>query len=999
VKTTPARIPSATYRLQFNASLRLADARQLVGYLADLGISDVYASPLFRARESSAHGYDVVDHGTIDPAIGTQADFQSFAEELREQGLGLMMDVVPNHMGIDDPHNLWWQDVLENGPSSPYAKYFDIDWSPPKASLKDKVLLPFLGDQYGKVLENQELQLTYDGERLAIAYYDRRFPVAPRSWLVILRLVLEQVQGILTAEHADRMELESIMTALENLPLQTEREAARVQQRLREKEVVRRRLAALYAAGGPIHDALDRAVAEINGRRGEPHSFDRLEQLLGEQAYRLSYWRVASDEINYRRFFDINALAAIRVEDPEVFHAVHAMIFEFLKRGWVGALRIDHPDGLLDPQQYFTDLQRCYAEAVSAVAERPNDASPPTLYLAVEKILARDEQLPPDWPVCGTTGYDFLNLLNGLFLDPRGIGHLREVYSRFTDHATAFADVLYQSKQTILSYSMASELYVLASQLVRISEQHRWSRDFTRSAIHRALREVIACFPVYRTYVRPSTQQVTLEDRRRILVAIRTAKRRNPQMSPAYFDFIAAVLLLEHPDGLSEEDRQQRLQFVQKFQQVTGPVMAKGLEDTAFYRWYPLASLNDVGGDPTLAGTSLEQFHRHNAQRLSAWPHTMLGTATHDTKRGEDVRARLNVLSEVPQPWRDAIGRWQGWNEPHRGEIDGAPVPDRNEEYLLYQTLVGTWPREPSLSQQQDYVERIVHYMDKALKEAKLHTSWANPYEEYDRMVADFVRAILDRTKAPSFLRDLDAFVRSVADAGWINSLGQCVAKMCAPGCPDFYQGTELWDFHLVDPDNRGRVDFTRRRELLDQLQRCAERDLSALAAELLAVWPDERIKLFVMWRALRFRRERRELFTHGDYTAVPAEGPRGEHVCAFARQQGGSWALAIVPRLVAPLFRGESTAAEGVTPTTVLSAAAAATNDRVPPLFGPDGRFACWWRGTSLQLPSQAPTIWHHEIVGAQYAATMSSTGATLDLAQLFGDFPVAILEAREPI
>jgi len=993
VNASLLRTPSATYRLQFNSGLRLEDARQLIRYLSALGITDLYASPLFRARENSAHGYDVVDHAMIDPAIGTEEDFKSLANQLRQRGMGLMLDVVPNHMGIDDVNNAWWWDVLENGPSSPYATFFDIDWSPPKESLKDKVLLPFLGDQYGTVLENQQLQLAYDGERFSIAYFKHRFPVGPASWLTVLRFVLEKISPVLSADHAKRMELESIVTALENLPQCTDRDPAQIQQRQREKEVIRRRLAALYSTSLPIHEALDAAIIEFNGRRGDPHSFDRLEQLLAEQAYRLCYWRVASDEINYRRFFDVNSLAAIRVEDPEVFHAVHAAIVSFVKQGWVTALRIDHPDGLLDPQQYLADLQRLCGEAVLAAGDDAARGTSSEIYLAVEKILGHDEELPSDWHVCGTTGYDFLNLLNGLFVARRGAYELRNVYARFTGQAASFAEVFYQSRQAILSFSMSSELYMLSGQLVRISEQHRASRDFTRSAIHRALREVIACFPVYRTYVRPTTRQASPEDRRRILTATRSAKRRNPQMSTAYFDFIGSVLLLEHPDGLCEDDRQQRLQFVLKFQQLTGPVMAKGLEDTAFYRWYPLASLNEVGGDPLAPVTSIEQFHRHNSERLAKWPLSMSATSTHDTKRGEDVRARLNVLSEVPEAWADAIARWQTWNMQRKAEIDGVPAPDANEEYLLYQTLIGTWPREPQPPKERDaYVERIMQYMDKALKEAKLHTSWANPDAEYDRATADFVRAVLDKEKSAEFLRDLDAFVRSIADAGWINSLGQCVAKISAPGCPDFYQGTELWDFHLVDPDNRGRVDFGRRCQMLSDVRERAKCRLPELAAELLAAWPDDRIKLFVTWRALEFRREHAELFQRGNYAPLAVKGMRSEQACAFARECDGQWVITVLPRLIVEACRGTSDVVGKGTPERPEY------NAGPQSLFGLDGSFTRWWEGTLLQLPPQAPAEWTHVIAGTKFSiATGEDRGRFLDLSQVFRDFPVAVLHGTQ--
>jgi len=997
VKIEPVHLPSATYRLQFNGQFRFADALQMVGYLNDLGIHDAYASPLFRARVGSSHGYDVIDHGTIDPALGSEDDFRSLAEELRGRGLGLVMDVVPNHMGIDDPHNHWWQDVLENGQSSVYAKFFDIDWYPPKQALQEKVLLPFLGDQYGRVLENRELRLVYEDQWFRMAYYESRFPLAPRSWLLILKCILEQVAGVLEADHADRMELESIITALEYLPARNEQDPQRIQQRYREREVVRRRIATLYESSPAIRAALHQTVEEFNGRQGDPRSLDKLEALLADQAYRLCHWRVATDEINYRRFFDINALAAIRVEDPEVFQAVHAMVFRFVEQGWVTGLRIDHPDGLLDPLQYFEKLQQAFREhdqkrlegsargegaARAATAggtagqypvatssdttllEPPDEELGRSIYVAVEKILEAEETLPPQWPVCGTTGYEFLNLLNGVFVDRSGARQLQRIYVRLTGQTPSFAGVVYESKRTILGTSMSSELYVLAGQLERISEQHRWSRDFTRISLYRALREVIACFPVYRTYIRPTTEQVSYEDQRRILTAIRAAKRRNPSLSPSFFDFIAAVLLLQHPEGISDEDRRQRVQFVLEFQQVTGPVMAKGLEDTAFYRWYPLASLNEVGGEPATPGVSLEQFHRRNQQRAEAWPYSMLATGTHDTKRGEDMRARLNVLSEVPDAWEQAVQRWQSWNEPHRRELDGQPAPDANEEYLLYQTLVGTWPLEGLDPEgRRAYGDRIRAYMEKALKEAKVHTAWTNPDPEYDQAVAGFITKILDEEASRQFLDDLEAFARRIACAGWVNSLGQSLLKIAAPGVPDFYQGTELWDFNLVDPDNRRPVDFALRKQLLAELQSRAEKDLAGLASELSACHWDPRIKLLVIWRGLQLRRRRPDLFLRGRYVPLLAGGPRAEHICAFARQWENHWAVAVVPRLALEAWGGDGSAS--------------------------------WWEGTSLPLPAEAPSRWRHVVTGNVWPAS-GADDRPWDLAALLGQFPVAMLEAE---
>jgi (1->4)-alpha-D-glucan 1-alpha-D-glucosylmutase len=973
VDSRVTRFPTATYRLQLSGQLRFEKVGELADYLSELGIGAAYLSPFFRARHGSTHGYDVVDHRQPDPELGTEEDFAAMAGALRRQGMGLMVDIVPNHMGIDDPHNVWWQDVLENGPSSIYAKYFDIDWNPPKEALRGKVLLPALGDQFGKVLEEQQLRLTYEDQRLVVRYYDRTFPTDPQTWVPLLRQALEFVGTRLAPEVEERMELESIITALEHLPRRSGRTAELLQERHRETEVARRRLSTLMSASEDVRLGVEQAIEDYNGQRGVSASFDKLESLLTEQAYRLCYWRVATDEINYRRFFDVDALAAIRVEEPEVFEAVHETILRFIAAGWVTALRIDHADGLFDPQQYLSDL----ADAVAGVRKdaRPSQAASEgeRLYTVVEKILAYDESLPSDWPVHGTTGYDFLNLLGGIFVDRLGAYALRDIYARFTERSDTFRDVLHQSKRTILATSLSAELYMLSQRLDRISEQHRWSRDFTRFSLFRALREVVTCFPVYRTYIRPESGEVREEDRRRILEAIRTAKRRNPAMSPSFFDFIAAVLLLEEPEGLSEDDRRERQRFVRKFQQFTGPVTAKGLEDTSFYRYFPLASLNEVGGDPSLPGISIEQFHRRILEQSSSWPHSMLASGTHDTKRGEDLRARLNVLAEIPDAWEAAIKRWHAMNAGSRCELDGAPVPDANEEYLIYQTLVGSWPVEmPDEAGRVEYVERIVHYLDKALREAKLHTSWLNPYEEYDQGVASFIRSILGQLDTP-FANDVGLFARSIAEAGFVNSLAQTLVKMCAPGVPDVYQGVEFWDFNLVDPDNRRPVDFDCRRKALRWLQVRGREGLGDVAAELMARWPDKRLKLFMIWQSLQHRGSHRSLL-EGTYQPLFAEGPRKAQLCAFARVAQTDWALCIVPRLVYQATREVEESNGG-------SASGS-------------WALASWWQDTHLQLPAEAPRRWRHVLTGHVIDAVDTPEGGrTLDLAQVLRLFPVALL------
>jgi (1->4)-alpha-D-glucan 1-alpha-D-glucosylmutase len=981
MRYVPSRIPLATYRLQFSDHLKFQDALGLVDYLEALGVTDAYPSPLFRARANSAHGYDVIDHATIDPEFGSHDDFREFAEELRRRGMGILMDVVPNHMGIDDPNNLWWQDVLENGVSSRYARFFDIDWRPPKDSLKGKVLLPILGDQYGRVLDRQELRLVWEQDRFYVRYYNRRFPLAPRTWPLILAAARAALTGKLPEDGPELLELDSIVSQLENLPSRGELDPARVQLRYREKEVARRRLATIWNVEA-VRQAIEQVIEDFNGTPGDSRSFDPLDALLAEQAYRLSHWRVATDEINYRRFFDINELAALRVEDDQVFDAVHTLILEFLEHDWITGLRIDHPDGLLDPQGYFEKLQAAYRDiqARRGAAPTSEHAQDALLYLVVEKILGENEPLPVDWPVSGTTGYDFLNLLSGLFVDRQGMYDINAVYLRFLGERRNYRDVLYESKRTILNVSMSSELHVLSWHLDRVSEQHRWSRDFTHTSLRTALRELIACFPVYRSYIRPQSQTVSNEDRQRILEAVRMAKRRNPGLNPAFLDFIASVLLFEDPEGLSEEQIAERRQFALKFQQVTGPVTAKGMEDTSFYRFYPLASLNEVGGDPASSGVSKEQFHGRNAERAISWPYAQSATATHDTKRGEDMRARLHVLSECPADWEQAIDRWRTANAAHRAELDGEFAPDANEEYLIYQTLVGTWPGGTLAGDERKvYLERIQRYMDKAIKEAKVHSDWLNPSDAYDQSVGAFLAAALQGAQSDAFLADLNGFVQSIADAGYLNGLAQTLGKIVAPGVPDFYQGTEYWDFSLVDPDNRRPVDFTARRKSLDEMRARAKSDLPDLASELVAAWPDPRIKQFLIWRALTFRREHPALFLSGRYVPVTVEGDRSAALCAFAREHDDQWVLALLPRLSLPAWR-------------------AGQSGELPTLETARNPLAGWWQDCQLHLPPDAPRQWTSVLTGETLpAAGDSKVDTRIDAAAAMADFPVGLWTGRE--
>ena len=688
--------PSATYRLQFNKSFTFEDARGLVEYLDELGISDIYASPFLMAKPGSVHGYDVTDHAKFNPEIGDESSFVALAEALGQRKMGVIADVVPNHMCITHSSNGWWWDVLENGPSSPFARFFDIDWRPPKEELVNKVLLPVLGDQFGRVLENQEIQIQFSEGQFQASVYGAPLPLAPWTWSMALEPAVAKLREKLGAAHEQVAEMESIITALGHLPGPTESDEAKIRERQREKEIVKRRLAGLLEASPDAAEAIQASLADINGKKGEPRSFDRLERLLESEAYRLSFWRVAMDEINYRRFFDVNDLAAIRVEDPEVFASVHRLIFDLVRRGYIRGLRVDHPDGLFEPEKYFRFLQdACKAWSTGANGNGHAEGANRMFYVVAEKILTGHEPLRTEWAVEGTTGYGFLNLVNGLFVDSSKERAFQQLYRRFTGWSDAFDDLACDSKRLILQVAMSSELNVLARKLDRISEQHRWSRDFTLENLRDALREVLAAFPVYRTYVRSDQAEIDPQDRRQVITAIREAKRRNPAISESVFDFIQGVLLLERPSGVDDAQQAERQMFVMRFQQLSSPVMAKGMEDTAFYRYYPLASLNEVGGDPSHFGVSTNAFHRRNLIRRELWPNSMSATSTHDTKRGEDVRARINVLSEIPGEWYRVIRRWRGLNRAAKTTVGDRDAPDANEEYLLYQTLVGTWPLYP----------------------------------------------------------------------------------------------------------------------------------------------------------------------------------------------------------------------------------------------------------------------------------------------------------------
>ena len=882
------RIPTATYRLQLNKDFTFREAREIVPYLQRLGISDAYASPYFQAGAESLHGYDITDHNKFNAAIGSREDYNAWVAALHAQGMGQIVDFVPNHMGINDPQNVWWQDVLENGPSSLYAPYFDIDWRPLKTDLHDKVLLPILGDQYGRVLERGELQVRFNGGSFLLTYFDHVFPIAPGTYRYILELALENL-----AEFHDEdfyAEFQSIRTALEYLPRRTETDSERIKERAREKEIIKKRLERRCAEAPQVQRAIEKAVETINGRVGDPRSFDRLDELLNAQSYRLAFWRVAAEEINYRRFFDVNDLAAIRVELPEVFDAVHKLLFELVGSGAVTGLRIDHPDGLYRPLEYFEKLQLRCARALRVPLPKDGRA----IYLIVEKILIGDEQLPQNWPVHGTTGYDFANQVARVLVDQNAEGAITKIFKRFIGHSLHFGHLVYAKKRLVMRISLANEVNVLGNMVDRLSEQNRWFRDYTLEALARAVRETIACFPVYRTYLEPG-KPVSEEDRAVIERAVAAAKRRNPAIEESVFNFLLDLLLFRFPENLDEEQRAAHAEFVLKFQQFTGPIMAKGIEDTVFYIYNRLAALNEVGGEPQLFGLSVETFHQRNLRRQRDWPASLLATSTHDSKRSEDVRARMLAISEIPQLWGRSLQKWRTANRRFKKQIDEAEAPDAGEEYLLYQTLLGTWPVDldgaPVSSVGQEFVTRIQRYMAKALKEAKLNTSWIQPNENWDDAMREFVARILEPGPRNKFLPIFLPVAAEIARLGAINSLAQTAIKLTAPGVPDIYQGTEIWDDSLVDPDNRRPIDYARRREMLAKIEKVP-------ANELMQCWPDGRIKMRLTQRLLHLRCENPELFREGNYESLNFGGAFADCAIGFARRHGDRAIIVIVPRL-----------------------------------------------------------------------------------------------------
>jgi (1->4)-alpha-D-glucan 1-alpha-D-glucosylmutase len=984
----PSHVPLCTYRLQMNAGFTFDQALRVLPYLKALGITDVYCSPYFGARPGSNHGYDVTDHSRVNPELGGQEAFDAFTDALKEHGMGLVMDIVPNHMSVDASGNAWWAHVLENGPSSPYARFFDIDWSPVKDELEGKVIIPLLGGLYGPVLEAGELGLAFDRGAFRVEYYEHRLPLDPGTYDQVLAHEPREVEQALGPESPVLHELQSIITAIRHLPPRDALGREETAERMREKEIIKLRTAELAARSPEVAAHIGRAVDLFNGTRGNPASFDLLDRLLGCQAFRLAYWQVATEEINYRRFFDINDLAAIRPEDPEIFAATHAMVLRHIAEGRITGLRIDHPDGLHDPPAYLHRLQQECAAAMAlgpesgreegacaafcqayAQATEAMDTPPTPFYVVGEKILMSGERVPADWPVSGTTGYEFMNTVGGLFVDHGNERSLTKVYEQFVRMKREYAELLYAKKKFVMQTMVAGEVNVLGHQLNRLSESDRHYRDFTLGSLTDAIIETVACFPVYRTYV--GGEGASEQDVRYVEHAVGRARRRRHDLNESIFRFLRDVLVLDVPERAGPGTRDQWLAFAMKFQQITSPVMAKGMEDTLFYTFNRLMSLNEVGGHPDRFGVSREAFHGQCIERLKRRPHTMNATSTHDSKRGEDVRARISVLSEMPGEWKRVLGELARFAKGRKRRAEGEPMPSRNDEYLIYQNMLGAWPGAaldgPAL---EEFAARMAEYAVKAAREAKEQTTWINPTPVYEDALRAFVRGALGSAE---FREAMEPFAARVAHYALHHGLGQVLLKIAAPGVPDFYQGSELWHLRLVDPDNRGAVDYDVRARVLEGLRaRAGAEGREALARQLAAeaaarpLGDSGAIKLWLTAEALGARGRNPGLFLEGDYRPV---WPRGEHqraVIAFERSHEGRSFIAVAPRLLASV---------------------------VAPGQSPVGEA---WAETCLVLPDDLGGRAYTDVfTGRAMAPVMREGTPVLRLADVFGAFPVALLEA----
>ena len=946
------RLPSSTYRIQLNPDFRFADTLKILDYLHELGISDLYLSPILASRKGSTHGYDVIDPTRVNPDLGTEEEFTTLQTELQNRGMGLLLDIVPNHMAAN-AENPWWMDVLENGTQSAFAAYFDVEWHPHARSLEGRILLPVLGRPFGEALDSGEIKLVYNDGSFLIQYFESLFPVAPRSYHAILNLHAGRLKNSLSEETAAYHEYSGVLSSALDLARADRRVASTAQEQRLRFESTRDRLRSLMNTSPEIATLVRENVAELNGKVGDPGSVGLLQRLLAEQNYKLAFWQNMNESINYRRFFTIADLVGVRVEDPIVFESTHGYVMRLVAKNPYSGLRIDHIDGLRDPFSYLTRLQE-------RLSQDKNSTDSPS-YVVVEKILARGEDLPEEWPANGTTGYDYVNVANGIFVDPEGAGRVEEIYSTFIGRKQDFSDILYHKKKLVMNTLLGVEMRTLGRQLAELASQDRYARELERIQLIDALIEVTACLGVYRTYIR--NMELPAHATKYIEEAVTAARARAPQLSAASFNFVHEVLLLLNPPHVLADQREARLDFVMRWQQFTGPIVAKGFEDTALYVYYPLLSLNEVGGNPrpTQAST-LAEFCAFLEKRRIDWPGTLDASSTHDTKRSEDVRARINVLSEMPEEWQKHLELWSGLNAQYKQQAGGVSAPDRNEEYFLYQTLLGVWPLDREADD--SLIERVQAHLVKATREAMVHTRWTRPNQPHEDALQKFVAGILS-SENREFLDDFRRFQEKIAYFGMVNGLSQTLLKIAAPGVADFYQGSELWDLRLVDPDNRGAIDFARRETALKEIESSEGTDIKEARRGFVEHWQDGKIKLYLIRKALRFRRDHGDLFHEGEFVPLQVAGCHSENVIAFLRRTPSASTLVVLPRWLCRI---------------------ADKSGSLPARID--------WCDTHIVLPPPSPRNWKSILAPTELASQDRQTGACLMLNDLLNDFPVAFFQ-----